>query len=132
MAIAEAIYGAFSGILKPVLDKWIPDAKDRLEAEQAVMKGMLSLDLAQMEVNKVEAASTSLFVAGWRPAIGWICGGTYLYTFILQPLSVFLITAFGVHLDVAQLPKIDASELSMVLMGMLGLGSMRSFDKLKK
>lgn len=125
--IAEAVSGFFQGVVKPILDKVVPDAKDRLEAEQVIMKGMLSLDLGQMDVNKEEAKSSSLFVAGWRPAIGWICASTYAYNFVLQPFMVFILAVAGV--TVPPLPSLDASELSMVLMGMLGLGTMRSIDK---
>ena len=124
---ADAVSGFFQGVVKPILDKIVPDAKDRLEAEQVITKGLMALDLGQMEVNKVEAASPSLFVAGWRPAIGWICAAAYGWNFVVQPLLVFSLLACGVALP--PLPRMDASELSIVLMGMLGLGSMRSFDK---
>lgn len=130
MIFSDAITGIFSGVVKPILDKWIPDAKDRLDAEQIIMKSLLALDLGQLEVNKVEAAHENIFVAGWRPAIGWICGASYAYSFILQPFLVFGMTAFGHHVEAAQLPHIDIGELSMVLLGMLGLGTMRSFDKM--
>jgi hypothetical protein len=76
---------------------------------------------AQIEVNKVEAAHKSLFVAGWRPAIGWICGFALLYSTIVSPI-------LGIWLEV---PEVDTSLLTTVLMGMLGLGAMRTFEKTK-
>lgn len=124
--IVDAVTGAFSGIIKPILDKWIPDAKDRLEAEQALFNASQAVTMAQIEVNKIEAGSQSIFVAGWRPAIGWVCGGAYAYHFVLQPFMVFILQAFG---NSVLLPHLDIGELSMVLFGMLGLGAMRSFEK---
>ena len=128
--ITEAIAGFMQGTVKPILDKWIPDASERLKAEQFISASLVQLDLGQMEVNKAEAVSTSFFVAGWRPAIGWICGGAYAYTFVIQPFLAFILAATG-H-PVHELPKIDMGELSFVLIGMLGLGAMRSFDKTQK
>jgi hypothetical protein len=80
----------------------------------------------QTDTNKVEAASTSLFVAGWRPFIGWICGGTLGYTYIGSSLIDVIATAFGHPLN---LPKPDMSEMMPILLGMLGLGSMRTYEK---
>lgn len=129
LPVVDAISGFFAGVVKPVLDKFVPDAKDRLEAENLLLTGMMASDLAQMEVNKVEAAHQSIFVAGWRPAIGWICGAAYAYTFVVQPFLVFGLTVFGLQLNTAQIPKIDMGELSMVLLGILGLGTMRTYEK---
>jgi hypothetical protein len=124
--IVDAVSGAFSGILKPILDKWIPDAKDRLEAEQAIWKAQQDVTLAQIEVNKIEAGSQSVFVAGWRPAVGWVCGGSLAYHYVIQQFLAFILEAFGNHVT---LPNLDITELMIILGGMLGLGAMRSFDK---
>lgn len=108
-----------------ILDKVIPDKNARASAQEALeaadQRGELDLLLGQIEVNKVEAAHKSLFVAGWRPFIGWVCGIGLLYNVILSP---FLDIWFD-------MPKIDPSMLYPVLMGMLGLGGMRSFEKAK-
>ena len=131
--ISEAISGFVKGTVQPILDKWIPDAKDRLEAEQAVMKGALALDLAQMEVNKVEAASASMFVAGARPFIMWVCGASLAYavigyTFLNWILAV--VTTYSGH-TFPVLPPVDTTVTLEILMGMLGLGGMRTYEKLK-
>ena len=76
----------------------------------------------QLEVNKVEAASASLFVAGWRPAVGWSCCFALIYSTILSPILSIWFTV----------PSVDSSLLTTVLMGMLGLGAMRSAEKIKK
>jgi hypothetical protein len=127
MAIAEAIYGAFSGIVKPILDKWIPDAKDRLEAEQTIMKAAFAIDLAQIGVNTAEAANPNVFVSGWRPFIGWTCGSAFAWQFVGEPVVTYVLLVSGVH--VPPIPQLDWSQMSVVLTGMLGLGAMRSYDK---
>lgn len=80
----------------------------------------------QAEVNKVEAASHSLFVAGWRPAIGWVGAAALAYKFILFPLLCWVIT---MHPNITLPPTPNAEELYPIILGMLGIGTMRSFDK---
>ena len=87
------------------------------------------INKAQMEVNKVEAGHTSIFVAGWRPFTGWICATALGYHFILQPLLTFIMYTFG---NEVVLPTFDMGTLTTVLLGMLGLGGMRSFEKVKR
>jgi hypothetical protein len=123
-------------ILKPVerlLDKWVPDAdtKVKLAHEIATMaeRHAQEIALAQIEVNKAEAASTSLFKGGWRPFIGWTCGTAFAYHFVMQPVLVFMLVAFGQ--PVPDLPKFEMDALMTVLFGMLGLGGLRTFEKFK-
>ncbi len=87
-------------------------------------------DLAKMqgETNKAEAENASLFVAGWRPWIGWVCGAAFAYHFVLQPLIAFILAACG---KTFPLPTFDIESLLTVLLGMLGLGSLRTVEKLK-
>lgn len=76
---------------------------------------------AQIEVNKVEASSGSVFVAGWRPAVGWVGAASLAYTYILQPfIGIF-----------TKVPDIDAGDLTTILLAMLGIGGMRTFEKYK-
>ena len=112
---------ALIGPISSLLDKVIPDKdlREKLSHEIATMADRQMS--AQIEVNKVEAAHKSLFVAGWRPAIGWICGFALLYSTIISPI-------LGIWLEV---PEVDTSLLTTVLMGMLGLGAMRTFEKTK-
>ena len=113
------------GAATKLLDKFIPDAdtKQKIAHELATMSEKHAQELAkgQLEVNKTEAAHKSLFVAGWRPAIGWICGLSLLYSTMLSPI-------LGIWFIV---PPVNDELLSTVLMGMLGLGAMRSFEKYK-
>jgi len=125
----QALIGPVTGLL----DKFIPDAaeKARLAHEIATMaeKQAHELALAQIEVNKAEAASASVFKGGWRPFIGWVCGTAFAYHFVLQPLLVFIIAVYG--LQVPDLPEFDMASLMTVLGGMLGLGGLRTFEKAK-
>ena len=82
-----------------------------------------------MEVNKAEAAHKSIFVAGWRPFIGWVCGFALLWHFILNPLLYTVLSLFGYN--EINLPEFDFAQLSTILMGMLGLGGLRTFEKTK-
>ena len=83
--------------------------------------------LAQIEVNKAEAASGSVFKGGWRPFIGWVCGAAFAYHFVLQPFILFGVAVAGV--SIPELPSFDMGSLMTVMMGMLGLGGLRSYEK---
>jgi len=121
MSILTALIGPVTNLL----DKFIEDKdqKNAIAFELATMAERHAQELAkgQLEVNKVEAAHKSLFVSGWRPAIGWICGLSLLYSTILSPI-------LGIWFIV---PPVDSSLLTTVLMGMLGLGAMRTVEKTK-
>ena len=83
----------------------------------------------QLEINKAEASHRSIFVAGWRPFVGWTCGVALAWHFVLAPFIIFGSAYAGVPLP--ELPQFDMSSLLTVLMGMLGLGGLRSFEKVK-
>ena len=123
----QALIGPVTGIL----DKFIEDKdqKAALAHEIATMSERHAQELAkgQLEINKAEAASGSVFKGGWRPFIGWVCGIAFAYHFVLQPLIVFGVTAAGV--DIPELPSFDMGSLMTVMMGMLGLGGLRSYEK---
>ena len=116
-----------------LLDKFIPDATERqkLAHEIATMaqKNAHENAMAQIEVNKTEAASNSLFKGGWRPFIGWVCGTAFAYHFVLQPFLIFVLTTLGQ--PVPTLPEFDMASLMTVLGGLLGLGGLRTFEKYK-
>jgi hypothetical protein len=126
----QALIGPVTGIL----DKFIEDkdAKNAMAHEIATMaeKAAHEAAMAQVEVNKMEAQHRSLFVAGWRPFIGWTCGIALAYHFVLNPLIMFGVSWAGV--EIPELPEFDMGSLMTVLMGMLGLGGLRTFEKVKK
>ena len=119
--------------ISSLLDKFIPDATERqkLAHEIATMaeKNMHEISMAQIEVNKTEAASNSIFKGGWRPFIGWVCGVAFAYHFVLQPFLIFILTTLGQ--PVPYLPEFDMASLMTVLGGLLGLGGLRTFEKYK-
>lgn len=119
--------------ISSILDKFIPDADERarLAHEIATMaeRQAHELALAQIDVNKAEAASSSVFKGGWRPFIGWTCGAAFAYHFVLQPLAVFVLVSIGE--PVPELPRFEMDALMTVLFGMLGLGGLRTFEKFK-
>lgn len=122
-----------------VLDKIIPDpqaaADAKLKALELAQKGDLAaldaelrLALGQLEVNKAEA-TTDMFRGGWRPAVGWICVVGLAYQFVLQPVLPWVVALFGAQ--VPPLPAIDNESLMVLLTGMLGLGGLRTFERVK-
>ena len=123
----QALIGPVTGIL----DKFIEDKdqKAALAHEIATMSERHAQELAkgQLEINKAEAASGSVFKGGWRPFIGWVCGAAFAYHFVLQPFIVFGVTVAGI--DIPELPTFDMGSLMTVMMGMLGLGGLRSYEK---
>jgi len=125
----QALIGPVTGLL----DKFIEDKdqKAKLAHEIATMaeKHAHEANMGQIEINKAEASHRSVFVAGWRPFVGWTCGVALAWHFVLAPLTIFVCTYAGVELP--ELPTFDMSSLLTVLMGMLGLGGLRTFEKAK-
>ena len=121
MSILSSLIGPATKLLDKVIED--KDQKNALAHEIATMAERHAQELAQgqLEVNKVEAAHKSLFVAGWRPAIGWVCALGLFY-------NVILANIIGIWVDV---PDIDTTLLVPVMMGMLGLGAMRSYEKVQ-
>jgi hypothetical protein len=123
--------GTALGIGAKLIDR-IPDpaAKEKAELEMraSLLAALVEESKGQAEINKVEAAHSSLFVAGWRPAIGWACAIGFGWTFVGLPLFSWLFALVGVT---TPLPTIDHSILMELTFGMLGMGALRSFDKWK-
>lgn len=124
---------AVANVANTILGRVLPDkvANDAAKAELAKMQesGELGQIVGQLEINKVEAGSQSIFVAGWRPFVGWVCGAAFAYTYILHPMTLTVLVALRVQFNADQLPALDMSQMMPVMLGMLGLGAMRSYDK---
>lgn len=105
-----------------------PDPADQAKAQLALLELAQRGELAQIEVNKAEAASSNAFTSAWRPFIGWICGLGCAWNWIGLPVASFVLSALG-H-PVAIYPA-DLSEMMPLLLGMLGMSGLRSFDKVK-
>jgi len=120
------------GPITKLLDKVIPDAdeRSRLAFEIATLteKQAHEIAKAQIEVNKEEATNHSLFVSGWRPAVGWICATGLATNYLFVPICNFVLT---VNESPITVPALDLSEMMPVLLGMLGLGGLRTYEKTK-
>jgi hypothetical protein len=133
------LLGPLADIIKGVIGRIWPDPQQQADAQyrlaQLVQSGQLaelaaSTDLAkaQIGVNQAEAASDSLFKGGWRPFIGWTCGSALAWNFIVRPGIVCGMAIYG---HPVALPPADMSELMPTLLGMLGLGTLRTVEKIK-
>lgn len=120
------------GPISNLLDKVIPDAdeRSRLAHEIATLTERQAHEIAkaQIAVNKEEASHASMFVSGWRPAVGWVCCAGLASNYLLVPFANF---GLGVAGSVYVVPLLDLSEMMPVLLGMLGLGAMRTVEKTK-
>ena len=114
-----------------VLDRVLPDPAQQAAAKLELLKlqqnGELAQITGQMEINKVEAASSSLFVSGWRPSIGWVCGAGFAVQFIVGPLAEWGAALAG---HPVKFPQMDTGTMMPLLLGMLGLGGLRTAEKL--
>lgn len=125
--MAFGIDDAIAAGLK-VLDKFIPDPEAKAKAEAELRQSLMEWDRGQMAVNAAEATNANVFVSGWRPFVGWTCGAAFAYHYVGQPLAIFILAAFG---KVVTLPVFSMEALLTVLLGLLGLGGLRTFEKIK-
>ena len=115
-------------ILTQVLGAVLPDPVKRAEVMTTLLTELGKLDQGQLAINQTEAAHRSLFVAGWRPMIGWACAFGIIYQFIFIPVVSWCVAMLG--LDMVPLPGLD-DNLWQLTMGMLGMGALRTVEKLK-
>ena len=127
--VLQNLIGPVTGLL----DKFIEDKdqKNALAHEIATMaeRHAQETKMAQIAVNQEEAKHRSVFVSGWRPFIGWTCGTALAYHFVVAPIILFATAVAGV--EIPELPSFDMETLTTILLGMLGLGGLRSFEKYK-
>jgi hypothetical protein len=138
------ISGLFSAA-QSLIERFFPDPEKKAEAQRALLQmqqnGELALlasetDLAKLQIqtNVEEAKHANIFVSGWRPAVGWCCAAAFAYSYVLLPFAQFLVFTFGTTTMTEQLalaPRLELSEMMPVLLGMLGLGSLRTVEKVK-
>ena len=127
-----AVITALVPALGTLVDRLIPDkaAAERAKAdmEAALVKASNEAALAQVEVNKIEAGHGSVFVAGWRPFIGWVCGAALAWAFIVGPVLAWSLAVLGTR---ESLPPIMTDNLFELVLAMLGLGGLRTFEKMR-
>lgn len=121
------------GGIRDVVKAKVTDVNLAAQIEADMTKKVMELDWAQVQgqltINLEEAKHQSIFVAGWRPAVGWVCGSALAYNYVLQPFMAFLA---GLYLkSLPPLPTLDTASLMGILTGMLGFGAMRSYEKVK-
>lgn len=124
---------AVANLGSTIVDKIWPDANETEKAKanqlMAELQGAFALQLAQIKVNESEAQSASLFVAGWRPFVGWVCGSAFAYEFLFRPLFNGIIITLGYT---STFPGIEIDALNTLLFGLLGLGTARTVEKVMK
>jgi hypothetical protein len=115
-----------------LITRLFPDPAQAADAKLKLLELQQNGELAQMsaqtDINKVEAANASTFVSGWRPAIGWVCAAALFYQYLGKPLAVGFAPLF--HVDLPPLPGLD-DNLWQLMMGMLGMGGLRTFEKIQ-
>jgi len=125
----QALIGPVTGLLDKFIEE--KDQKNALAHEIATLatKQAHEAAMGQLEINKAEAQHRNIFVAGWRPFLGWGLSFAMLWHFVLAPITIFGFSYAGV--PVPDLPVFDMDSLMTVLLGMLGLGGLRTVEKLK-
>jgi hypothetical protein len=132
--------GAILPVVGTLIDKLFPDKQAADEAkikmmelaqkgELAQLDAQMQLAMGQIDTNKIEAASSDPFRAGWRPMAGWACSLGLFYEFLMRPILPWLVGLTGA--EVAPMPSVDIDQLMILLGGLLGLGSLRSFERVK-
>ena len=117
--------GAVSDLASSVINKIWPD---KSEAEKQQLAAAVMVVQGQLDINKVEAANPSVFVSGWRPFLGWVCGVACAWNWIGLKMALFVAAYLGHPLDIQ---PADVSEMMPILLGMLGLGGLRTVEKIK-
>jgi len=118
--------------LGTLIDRLIPDRaaadKAKAEMELQLVQAANAAAMAQVEVNKIEAGHSSVFVAGWRPSIGWVCAAGLAWAFVVAPVASWALMVLGIK---AELPAIQFDHLFELVLAMLGIGGLRTFEKLR-
>lgn len=130
LSILQPIIGP---VINRILDL-IPNTNERARAkedfERALLDATIEAQNAQAEINKIEAGHKSLFVAGWRPFIGWVCGVGVLWSFLLEPFLRWVAVVWAVK-ELSTLPSLDTGPLFSLVTALLGMGTLRTFEKIK-
>lgn len=129
--MSPLILGPLLEVGKTILDRFVPDPAKKAEAEMELLRmaadGELKQVVAQLEINAREAQHPSIFVAGWRPAFGWCGAAGFVYATILQPMLAWGAAIKGWPMP----PALNMDLMWVVVTGMLGIGGLRSIEKVK-
>lgn len=127
--IVSSGIGELANGVANVIDKFVETDEEKKAAELLLIKIQQQPDKWQTEINKIEAGHRSIFVAGWRPAIGWVCAFGLAFNFIIFPLVEWVAGLSGNPIKV---PVINTGELMTLVLSLLGLGGLRSYEKRNK
>ncbi|MCF8475062.1 MAG: holin family protein [Emcibacter sp.] len=131
MSIFSSLFGAPAvdavTAVGHVVDKLFTSDEERVQAAILMEKIRQKPQLLQAEINKIEASHRSLFVAGWRPFIGWVCGMGFLWAFLLHPFFEWIVALRGMHIVP---PHIMTDNMMELVLALLGLGTLRSVEKI--
>lgn len=131
MAI-PALAAALAPAIGTLIDRLIPDVheagKAKAEIEAKLIEASLAANQAQTEINLQEAKHRSVLIAGWRPAVGWSCALGFAWVYIGNPVASWVLALSG---NATPLPAIDTAPLTEMLLAMLGMAGLRSFEKMK-
>jgi hypothetical protein len=126
--VGAGIGNVASGVAEAI-DRFVQTKEEKEAAAQLFMKIQQEPDRWQAEINKIEASHRSLFVAGWRPAIGWICALALVWGWVAAPLAEFVLRIL--EIDVGELPAVEVGEAVSLVMAMLGMGALRTWEKFR-
>jgi hypothetical protein len=125
-------FGGLADLASTIINKFFPDKaqeeKDQLALQMQVMLQEAQLAKNQSDTNTAEAANPNVFVSGWRPFVGWVCGTAFGVQFVIGPLGTWIAALAGHPIN---FPPMDIGTMMPLLLGMLGLGGMRTVEKLQ-
>lgn len=123
--------GAIADLAKDLVGRFFPDKTESEKAQMSLilttMQNQMAMNQGQMDANKAEAANPSVFVSGWRPFIGWVCGLACAWNWLGLPITKAVLLAF--HEDVSKFVPADLSQMFPLLLGLLGMGALRTYEK---
>ena len=127
--IGKLLGGGLVDSVGKIVDELHTSDEEKAQAKIKLKQLENDLQTKQMEINKVEAGHKSIFVAGWRPATGWLIVGILFYSYILQPFIIMTLKILGKDIEI---PNLNTSEVMPIILGMLGLGFSRSYERKNK
>ena len=127
MGLISAVTGGVAGALSSGVQSYFKHEDEKLSSDELLLRIKEAPEILQGEIDKIEAASPKMFVH-WRDAIGWICAGALGWQYILAPMAAFGLTVYG---NTTALPTLDTQPIFTLMLGMLGLGGMHVFERVK-
>jgi len=131
----DLLIGPVSKVVDDIVDKLVPDKNAAEKAKQELtaqlQTAVLAAEQSQLDIDKTEAASPSVFVSGWRPGVAWVCVFGFAWQFVLQPFISYGLSIYSTYNShpIPPLPTLDTTQMMTLLFALLGLGGMRTVEK---